>query len=149
MTQKTEPVTHQRIGSLMQQMGIIFAEKAPDTFFVFIPPVLMIVRVVGEGHFLSVNAQYNRSASIGVRPQLEAMCDQVNTNQLIPKAYTSVDDDGIVGLFAETSLIAISGLTDDQCRAFIDDSFSAILSFFHDVSATFPDTSLWPEGHSL
>lgn len=67
-----------------------------------------------------------------------------NRERIWPKVYTAVDDEGMVGVFVETSTDLEHGVTDDQLSQLLRCGLGTGFQVFDHFRETFPD-AVFPE----
>lgn len=140
MTNITQELTFERVQAIADTMGITYTVATDQpVLHVFSPPHLFDFRVFDDGSMFSIHAMWNRVPSIDKRSELIEFSASVNSQRVAPKTYVQVDDNGMIWVTGETTLLTVAGITDDQLISFIGDSFGAIKSLFQELDTMYPD----------
>lgn len=74
------------------------------------------------------------------RGKLVEICNDWNREKLWPKAYVTVDDEGMVRVHAETNTDLEHGVGDRQLAQLTDCGIATALQLFNRLDEEFPDT---------
>lgn len=94
--------------------------------------------VGGENsEILQLRGRWNRQVNQSQYQRLLELANQVNTEQLFPKAYVRLED-GEVGLYAEHTVDYEPGVSDEQLDLHLAAGIGSSLQFFAEVDKLYP-----------
>lgn len=88
---------------------------------------------------LQVRGQWQREASADRIGELLEICNAWNTDQIWPKVYLRVRDNGLVHVITENATDLEHGVTDDQLDQLLNCGLSTSSMFFDSLEERFPD----------
>jgi Putative bacterial sensory transduction regulator len=88
---------------------------------------------------LQVRGQWNRNITIERIEEILDFCNEWNTDQLWPKAYLRVQDNGVVQVYGEVSVDFEHGLNRDQLDNTLSCGLGTASMLFDALDAKYPD----------
>ncbi|MDO5097444.1 MAG: YbjN domain-containing protein [Corynebacterium sp.] len=141
MSELTEPFTIDRVADYLRAQDYNFTtDEDGDIFTGFDENNFVLVATGKMREIYVVRATWKVTAPIDARGKLVEICNDWNREKLWPKAYVTVDDEGMVRVHAETNTDLEHGVGDRQLAQLTDCGIATALQLFNRLDEEFPDT---------
>lgn len=134
------PLTSARVVRWLHRQGFsYFLDSDGDVGGLWRSRLYYFLLLGTDGEILQVRGAWNREIAIERLEEVLEFCNDWNTDRLWPKAYLRVRDDGMVHVFAETTVDLEHGVTDRQLDLLLQCGLSTGSALFDSLDQLYPD----------
>lgn len=132
------PLSIERVESALSQHGYSFVEDAdnPDILRARFDEYRFQFMLTGESlAILQTRGRWNHTVDISRKIDMLKICNEWNMGRVWPKVYVRRENEGMLGLYAETTHDFDLGATDTQIDRALSCGLRTVISFFHELEA--------------
>ena len=132
------PMSLERVEESLDRLGYAFVEdeEHPDVLRARFDDYRFQFMLTGDEHgVMQTRGRWNHTVDISRKIEMLKICNEWNMGRVWPKVYVRRENEGMLGLYAETTHDFDLGATDTQIDRALSCGLRTVISFFHELEA--------------